>query len=129
MFNIDQFNKTIARHLTLAIGTMWCVYLFMGLTIIPFLIPNVTPLIQYVSSSFLQLIFLPLIMVGSAVLNEKLEKRAEQDHKTLMRQFGQLEDLLKTQAKEVKELKNIHSDIHTLLKKETGSKTKKKSAA
>jgi len=99
-----KFNSAVAVKATLAIGTMWCVYAFALLVLIPVIVPSTQMVIMYISSSFLQLVFLPLIMVGQAVLSEKSEKRAQEDHETLLKEF--------------RELKQIHSDLHAILGQE-----------
>jgi len=103
---INDINKTIAILITNSVATMWCAYLF---AIIAFIsLPEaikggVATLISWIAQTFLQLVLLSIIMVGQAVLNEKTEKRADEDHETLL--------------KELQEIKAIHSDIHELLKK------------
>jgi hypothetical protein len=99
---INDINKTIAILITNSVATMWCAYLF---AIIAFIsLPEaikggVATLISWIAQTFLQLVLLSIIMVGQAVLNEKTEKRADEDHETLL--------------KELQEIKAIHE----LLKK------------
>lgn len=81
---IRFINESIAIHVTLAMGTMWCVYLFAIWSLLPLMIESSTQLVFYVSSAIIQLIALPLIMVGQNVLSRKTEQRAEADHKAVM---------------------------------------------
>jgi len=108
MLNIKTINELIAKYITLMVGTMWCVYAFAILVIIPLFFPATQTIVMYISSSFLQLILLPLIMVGQDILNRKSEKRAEEDHETLL--------------EELSEIKELHKDLHTLI----NTKTRKK---
>jgi membrane protein implicated in regulation of membrane protease activity len=87
---IRKLNDSIAAALTLAIGTMWCVYLFVAVAVVPYFAPSWSTAIQYISSAFLQLVFLPLIMVGQSVLGRETEKRARQDHEVLLAQFEEM---------------------------------------
>jgi hypothetical protein len=100
---IKQLNEAIARRITLAVGTMWCVYAFAILVLVPLFVPASQMVIMYISSSFLQLVLLPLIMVGQDVLNRKSEQRAEADHSMLIQQLN--------------ELKDMHHDLHNLIAK------------
>jgi len=87
---IRHLNDEIALRATLAIGTMWCVYAFAIFVMIPLLFPKIEPVIMYISSSFLQLVFLPLIMVGQNVINKKSERRAQSDHKMIMQALAEI---------------------------------------
>jgi len=104
MFSFKAFNEAVARRATLMVGTMWCVYAFALLVLIPLFVPSSQMVIMYVSSSFLQLILLPLIMVGQSVLSRKAEERAESDHFTLLDEFEIIKDM--------------HKELHELLRKQ-----------
>ena len=97
---IQKINDTIALKATLLIGTMWCVYSFIIFALIPLFLPATNTIIQYVSSAFLQLIFLPLIMVGQDVMSRKAEERAQQDHEMIMAEF--------------EEIKRMHKELHAI---------------
>ena len=90
---IKKFNEWLAVHITLALGTMWCTYVFALLVLIPVFVPRAEQVIMYISSSFLQLVCLPLLMVGQNVLSRKSEKRAEEDHKMIMKELRELRNL------------------------------------
>ena len=75
---------------------MWCVYAFTILSLFPLIEPSTTNVVQYISSGVLQLVLLPAIMVGSAILNESAERRAQQDHEILLRELGMLRQILDT---------------------------------
>ena len=94
-YKIRKINESIAAACTSAIGTMWCVYLFVGLTMLPLFFPSTDREIQYISSAFLQLVFLPLIMVGQSVLNKESEKRARQDHQMILDELKEIREIKK----------------------------------
>jgi len=78
-------NGRIGLLITTLVGTMICAYVFAGIAIIslPSAIRshNLTILIAWVSSNFLQLILLPIIIVGQNLLAKASDKRAEQTYK------------------------------------------------
>ena len=85
-----SINELIAKRLTLMISTMWCAYAFALMVMVPLVLPQTGAMIMYISSSFLQLVFLPLIMVGQNVLSRESEARAEADHRTLLQELEEL---------------------------------------
>ncbi len=106
---IGQFNARLAVRITKGVGTMWAAYLFglIALVSLPqaldaFLHGNTVVGINWLSQSFLQLVLLPIIMVGQNVISASQDARAEADHLTLtalhtmnVRQL----DMLEQQAK------------------------------
>ena len=90
---IKKFNDMVALRITLSMGTIWCVYAFFLLSMMPLLTPDWTNIIMYVSSTVIQLVALPAIMVGQQLLNENSEKRAQQDHETILAQFEEIKEL------------------------------------
>ncbi len=68
-------NERIAQWLTRVVGTMWCAYGFLALATVPIVVPAWTPVVQFISSGVLQLVLLPVIMVGQAVQNRSADRR------------------------------------------------------
>ncbi|MGK2923407.1 MAG: hypothetical protein ACSLE4_11600 [Methyloceanibacter sp.] len=68
------------------------VYAFVIFGLTPILWPEYETQILY-WSNFLQLIFLPVITVGTAILNRDSEKRAMEDHTTIRREFDLLKEV------------------------------------
>lgn len=66
-------------RVTLAVGTKWCVLLFAALPLIslPAALATLDPVIivQWVAATFLQLVLLPLLMVG-----QNMQTRLAEDH-------------------------------------------------
>jgi hypothetical protein len=84
---LGRINAAIAVRITKVVGTMYCAYLFtlIALVALPTVIKagSTTVLINWISANFLQLVLLPIIIVGQNVISAAQDKRAEADHKTL----------------------------------------------
>ncbi len=93
-------NTQIAVALTKSVGTMWTAYTFMGLAIIGLaailglLTPIVALLVVWISQTFLQLVLLPVIMVGQNVLGRKAELQADEQFNTTMNSFNDIEHIM-----------------------------------
>lgn len=83
-----RFNTRIAVIVTKLVGSMWCAYLFALLALIslPAAIKSHDPLVivSWIAQTFLQLVLLPIIIVGQNVLAAASDARAESDHNTLI---------------------------------------------
>jgi hypothetical protein len=99
---LSVINEKIAVLATDIVGTMWCAYVFFFWSLIPVVIPSATTIVSYISQSILQLVLLSVIMVGQEIGGRKTEKRAEQDHIFI--------------ADELTEIKQMHSEIHKLVR-------------
>src|ERR1700730_7636890 len=84
---MGRFNAAIAVQITKIVGTMYCAYVFtlIALVALPTAIQSgqATVLMNSISSNFLQLVLLPIIIVVQNVIAAWQDKRAEADHKTL----------------------------------------------
>ena len=84
---IGRFNAAMAVRITKIVGTMYCAYAFtlIALVALPAAIEQGSPtiLINWLSSNFLQLVLLPIIIVGQNVISAAQDARAEADHDTL----------------------------------------------
>ena len=67
----------IALWITTKVGTFSFFVFTICLTIIPFIIPSTMQIIMFISSSFLQLVLLPLIMIGQNLQSVHAELRSE----------------------------------------------------
>ena len=115
---INRFNELVAAHSTLAMSTMWCVYVFFVWSILPLIWSDAKDAVFYVSGGIIQLVALPLIMVGQNVLNRASEERAQKDHEALMEQIMLIRQLLENEKAQTKaldiiqdNLDDIHDDI------------------
>jgi uncharacterized membrane protein len=84
---VGRFNNWVAVKITNIVGSMWCAYAFVLLTLIslPAAIKSGDPLIivSWIAQTFLQLVLLPIIIVGQNVQAAASEARAQADHETL----------------------------------------------
>ena len=82
-----RVNTWIAVHVTKGVGSMWAAYLFAGLALISmpaaFASHDVIIIVAWIAQTFLQLVLLPIILVGQNVIQAANDVRAEADHKTL----------------------------------------------
>jgi hypothetical protein len=85
---LGQFNTWLAVNITRRVGTMWAAYVFTLIAIggaVAVVTQNafLTALSVLISQTFLQLVLLPIIIVGQNVISASQDARAEQDHLTL----------------------------------------------
>jgi hypothetical protein len=87
---MGKFNSRLAVLITRIVGTMWAAYLFFLISLVSF--PEALKAFQHgdtvtgiswLSQSFLQLVLLPIIIVGQNVISAAQDERAEADHVTL----------------------------------------------
>jgi hypothetical protein len=77
---VDGFNAKVVVLLTKIVGTMWCFYVFNGIALVS--LPSalhtgqLTVIINWVSSNWIQLILLPALMVGQNVQSAAADARA-----------------------------------------------------
>ena len=94
-------NKRIAVGLTKRVGTMWTAYSFAVLAIIGLfailglLTPIVALLVAWLSQTFIQLVLLPIIMVGQNVLGHHAELLAEEQYNTTKKTYADIESIMK----------------------------------
>ena len=98
--NLQRFNTRLAVLLTKSTGTMWTAYLFAILGVIGLLgllnllNPFVFLLTTWLSQQFLQLVLLPVIMVGQNVLSKHSELQADEAFQTTMHTFHDTEQMI-----------------------------------
>ena len=116
-------NTRIAVALTKSVGTMWTAYTFMGLAIIGLaailglLTPIVALLVVWISQTFLQLVLLPVIMVGQNVLGRKAELQADEQFNTTMNSYNDIEHITQhLSAQDAELLRHTRMLIHLLEK-------------
>ncbi len=81
---MQRFNARFGLRITLVVGTMWAAYVFtiIALFALPSAIKQGTYyIIVWLSSSFLQLVLLPIIIVGQNIQAKAADKRAEETFK------------------------------------------------
>ena len=111
---LNKINSKVAIIITNVVGTMWCAYAFALLTLLSLpqaINGGIATLISWIAQTFLQLVLLSIIMVGQSVQSEKSETRAEQDHETLMLEFGLLTTMQSELLDEISALKEISQKL------------------
>lgn len=111
--NMTLMNK-IGLRITLAVGTMTCAIIF---SIIAFIsLPSVLQqsfagghfqpilLVAWVAQTFLQLVLLSIIMVGQNVQSDHAALRADEEYKTTMTSFTDIEQIIMQLDHQGKEL-------------------------
>ena len=112
-----KFNYWLAVKITNGIGTMWCAYVFIiiDLLMLPPVIKahDIIVWVTYIAQTVLQLVLLPIIMVGQNVIQAQNESKAETDHRTLT----YLATLQDEQMQELKNQTTILVELQKLLPK------------
>ena len=100
---VNQFNNRFAGWIGTHVGSMYCFYLFNVIALLSaqaaFETHNLVPIINWVSSNWIQLVLLPAIMVAQNVAQAATDAKAEADHRTLTY-------LANLQDQQMEELKN-----------------------
>ena len=82
-----RLNTWLAVKITKVVGSMWMAYVFAALALIslPAAIASgqVIIIVAWIAQTFLQLVLLPIIIVGQNVIQAANDARAEADHETL----------------------------------------------
>lgn len=106
---VGRINTRLAVGITRSVGSMWCAYVFalIALISLPAAISSHDPIIivGWIAQTFLQLVLLPIIIVGQNVLAAASDARAESDHKTLLAIHtltAQVHEIAEQQAKALK---------------------------
>jgi len=83
-----RLNKRLAVFITDRVGTMWCAYAFAALALVslPEALASRDPLkiVSWTAQTFLQLVLLPIIIVGQNIQSEIAERQAQTDSETLI---------------------------------------------
>ncbi len=79
---LGSLNGLIADHVVAIIGTMWCAYAFVALSLfgLPAALAGPKDFVAWASSQFIQLVLLPVIIVAQNRASERDRIKAEADH-------------------------------------------------
>ena len=117
---INDFNANLAARITTGVATMWCAYAFalVALISLPAAIKSgdLITIVAWVAQTFLQLVLLSIIMVGQNVASASVEKKITETHEASLGEFELAKEARAINKEEIKELKQIASDIHRVLK-------------
>jgi hypothetical protein len=95
---VVRFNARFGLLITVTVGTMWAAYLFSALAL--FALPDAIKqgtyfVVVWLSSSFLQLVLLPIIIVGQNIQAKASDKRAEDTFKDAEAVLKEAEEIQK----------------------------------
>lgn len=111
----NNFNDKFAIWIATHVGSMYCFYLFNVIALLSaksaFMTHDLVPIVNWISSNWIQLILLPAIMVAQNVAQKATDAKSLSDHETLTY-------LANLQDEQMIELKN-QSDILSVIKKDT----------
>lgn len=90
---IRETNEFMARWSVRAMSSMTAVYIFLAWSLLPSLNKNWETLVFYVSGGIIQLVALPLIMVGQRLEGKAAERQLKEDHEMLKRILTDIEEI------------------------------------
>jgi hypothetical protein len=107
---VSRINEILATRITMLVGTIWAFYAFVIFGLTPVLWPDYEQTILY-WSNFLQLIFLPIITVGTTILSRDSDKRAREDHRAIKREFAILKETHDMTGQSLREIRQGVGEI------------------
>ena len=117
---MKRFNLWLAEKITSGVATMWCAYLFAAIALIS--LPKALQsgdsivIVSWVAQTFLQLVLLSIIMVGQKVQSASVEQKIDETHTASLAEFELAKEARNFASEELKELKEISKEVHTLIK-------------
>jgi hypothetical protein len=82
---IRKFNRKLGLGITTSVGTMWAAYAFFGLSLVslPSVIAsgNAVQIVAWIAQTFLQLVLLPIIIVGQNIQAVAADARSAATYK------------------------------------------------
>ena len=113
-----RFNAKFGLRITLVVGTMWAAYIFtiIALFALPSAIKQGTYfVVVWLSSSFLQLVLLPIIIVGQNIQAAAADKRAEETYKDAEAVLKEAEEIQKHLLAQDQAISNILDRIESIV--------------
>ena len=112
-----RFNARFGLKVTLVVGTMWAAYAFTILAV--FALPSAIKqgtyyVIVWLSSSFLQLVLLPIIIVGQNIQAAAADQRAEDTYKDAEAVLKEAEEIQKHLLAQDEAISNIVARLEHL---------------
>jgi hypothetical protein len=101
---VNRFNRKVGLGITTSVGTMWCAYVFMLISLVslPAAIASHDPIVivAWIAQTFLQLVLLPVIIVGQNIQAAAADARAAatyEDAGAILEEAKQIQAHLATQ--------------------------------
>jgi hypothetical protein len=108
---IVRFNAKVGLKITLIVGTMWAAYLFTLLALVSapaaFTSGNKLIIVSWIAQTFLQLVLLPVIIVGQNIQAAASDKRAEETYRdadAVLHEAMQIQKHLEAQDVEIEKI-------------------------
>ena len=96
---INSKLEEAGEKITQAVGTMWAAMAFAMLSLVslPMAIMsgNVLVIVSWIAQTFLQLVLLPIIMVGQASHAKSAERRDMETHRAVMAAHQETQEILR----------------------------------
>lgn len=121
-------NGHVALIITAVVGTMWCAYAFTAISLVS--LPSalktgsLITIIGWIAQTFIQLVLLPIIIVGQNIQGKASDKRSEQTYKdaeAILSECLQLQQHLQAQDTVlddvVAHVKQHHEELQRLAKR------------
>jgi hypothetical protein len=115
---IIRLNNKVGLRTTLIVGTMWAAYIFtvLALLALPDAIKQGTYyIVVWLSSSFLQLVLLPVIIVGQNIQAAAADKRAEETYKDAEAVLKEAEEIQKHLLAQDQAISDIVTRLENLM--------------
>lgn len=110
---IKKLNDKIALWLTVRFGSMWLFYAFVLCGCLPLLANFHSHQDVFLYwSNFIQLISLPLIMVGTNLLSKDAQDRSKIDHETLAKSYKEQKELDKKVSDALETIQSVLDDTN-----------------
>lgn len=87
----ERLASWIANH----VGTIYFFYFCCLLALLPLFFTGLLPLVQFISSAFLQLVLLPIILISQNLQNRHTELRSEHEYSLNIKEEQQNESIIK----------------------------------
>ena len=114
--DMRRFNSWLADKITAAVGTMWTGYLFAALALIslPAAIASHDRLVivAWIAQTFLQLVLLPIIMVGQTIQGKSTEVQINETHRASLAEFELARTARASHTEELADLRAILESLH-----------------
>jgi hypothetical protein len=108
---LGRLNAKVGLKITLVVGTMWCAYLFTVLALVSapsaFKTANSIIIIAWIAQTFLQLVLLPIIIVGQNVQAAAADARSQatyDDAAAVLEEAKQIQAHLEAQDQEIEKI-------------------------
>ena len=115
---IVRLNARIGLRITVIVGTMWCAYVFTILALISFPAAirshDKIIIVAWIAQTFLQLVLLPIIIVGQNIQAKAADKRAEDTYKDAEAVLKESEEIQKHLLAQDQVISSILERLHGL---------------